>query len=262
MDKLQKGDVISELEGHDFGDEGAVVVKVRDDVVDLVVVDTNETITVSLDDLAYAMEPKIDRPEIESGWYDEDAMQHNPELHDIRVLPTYWGPRDPNMPSTLTDVTWRPQNHWRRWQQRYYQYDGGNMRRRALYPALEPAPQAAEGNPNDQYHRDSYVPVRPALQRWSQDDALLPLDDLLALTELFWRDYWKVRNTYMPGRGNRKNLRLEDWGLMFQQQNQLDRSEMVCLYGFMVETGVVPKAEADQFLDLVDTFAVRLNHYV
>jgi hypothetical protein len=262
-----KGHIITELEGYDLGPEGAVVLKTRGDTAELIRLDTKEVFTVDISKLDYNSEEPSAEPAIEGGWYDEDAMEDNPALHDIRTLPTYWGPRDTNMPSTLTDVTWRPENLQRRWQQRRYNfapslrdddnYQGSIMKRRALYPALDPAPSVPQGNKNNQYHRDFRVPNRVNLQKWVEDDATLPVETLLELTAAFWQGYWEKRETYMPEHGNRKNLNMEDWGLMFQQRMDLSRKEMMCLYHFMVETDVIPASEAKQFEDLYDTFYVH-----
>lgn len=139
MKKPQKGDVITDLEGYDFGDEGAVVVKVRGDDVDLVRVDNNETFTVSLDELEFSAEDHEPSPEIESSWYDKQTYEQGPKVEDIRTLPDYWLPRDPNMPSTMTDVTWRPENRYRRWQQRYYSVEERSIpnQRRILYRIIQ-----------------------------------------------------------------------------------------------------------------------------
>lgn len=126
---LQPGTIITDLEGFDLGDEGAVVVDVRDDEVELARLDTKEFITVRLDDLdglGYHAEQPAE-PQDPGEWgYDPEAM-NSPELHTIRWLPTYWGPRDPNNPSSLTDVMYRPEPYWRRQVHRHYQVDQNDV---------------------------------------------------------------------------------------------------------------------------------------
>ena len=266
--KLKPGNVITELEGHDLGADGAVVMKVLGDEVKLVRVDNEEVVTISIEDLDYAAEePKS--PDIQSSWYDQETFEQGPKPNPIRWLPTYWGPKDPNAPSTMTDVTWRPQDWYRRWQQRYYHTQESLMRtplRKSLTPRRgfyqkDPVPTPPDHR-SEPYHQNYVTPSRVRLQRWRRDDALLPTEDLLHLTKEFWEGYWRKRNTYMPQHGNRINLQAKDWGLMFQQRTGLSRDEMLCLYEFMVETDLVPTTEKQMFEDLLDTFAVHLFHQI
>lgn len=119
---LPVGTLLTDVEGIDLGPEGAMVVEVKGDEAKLVDLSTDEVITVDLSEFDFVAEEEMEPEGITPSGYDEDALNSS-ELHEIRWLPTYWGPRDPNNPSSITDVSWRPEPYWRRFTNRYYNVD-------------------------------------------------------------------------------------------------------------------------------------------
>lgn len=116
---MKPGTIITDIEGLDLGPEGAVVVQLSGDEVELARLDTKEFLTVQLDELDYHAEEAPSGEGFTPSGYDESALD-SPELHTIRNQPNWWGPRDPNNPSPLTDVSYRPEPIWRRQQHRHY----------------------------------------------------------------------------------------------------------------------------------------------
>lgn len=259
---LQPGHIVTDIEGLDLGKDGAAVVSVDGDKLKLVRLDTEELVTVDLGkaDL-HAHEPA--EPEgIGNSQYDEDAID-SPELHNIRSLPTYWGPRDPNNPSTLTDVSWRPEPYWRRRQHRYYHFEEPDKmhtrrpeRRATPLPTMDPLPHQEE---LDQPIQTDYgLPRRMQLQKWEEtDDHELDKQTLIDLVANFWKGYRQKRTEHLPEIGSHKSLDLVDWALIFQKRHDMDYDEMVLLLDFMATTELIPAAEKDRFIDMFDAYAVH-----
>lgn len=263
---LQPGTILNDVEGHDLG-EGAVVVRDDNGNVKAVRIDNLEILEIDLGDAAYDARQAPEKEEIGPWGYDPDALD-SPALHTIRNLPTYWGPRDPNSPSNLTDVSWRPEPYWRRMVHRYYSKQGkqtmsyrkrpqlrrGQPRRADPLPTMDPAPQVQP--PTRQVQLDYGLPARMRLHQWEgEDDQALDDDTLVELTLEFWKQY-RDKRTALTGHGSRDSLDLADWGLMFQRRMGLAEPEMRLLYRFMVGTALVPDGERRAYEDLLDTFQV------
>ena len=252
---LEEGTIITDLEGIDLGPDGAVVLEVNGDQVELVRLDTHEFLSVDTNEVDFA----ADEPDKGEGTnpylYDPDAMD-SPEIDNIRWLPTYWGPRDPNNPSSLTDVSWRPTQYWRRRQQIHGDTQMRN-RQANLYPSMETVPHK-EQLPQ-QYHQDYGLPRRMQVDRWEGEGKL---EDLIALATEFWQGYREKRHTNIPQRGDRQSMEVYQWGIVFMERLGLERKEMNELYQFMVDTDVIPKSEYDEFTDALDVFALRRYDWV
>ncbi|KKN66716.1 hypothetical protein LCGC14_0469020 [marine sediment metagenome] len=266
---MKPGTIITDVEGLDLGEEGAVIVSVDGDEVELARLDTKEFITVDLKDLDYHAEETTKQERVTPWGYDEDAML-SPELHNIRSLPTYWGPRDPNSPSSLTDVSYRPEPYWRRQVNRHYSVDDlGDIRmtykrtpmRRRAEPVhwMDPVPQSRE--PDRHVQRDWGLPRRMRLDLWEADKKdELDTEALVAHAVDFWQQYRTKQRTYMSEAGDRRSLDLTDWGLIYTRRSGMTRSEIELLYRFMVATTLVPQNEYLQFQDTLDAYSVfRFN---
>jgi len=271
---MQPGMLVNELEGHDLGDEGAVVTKVHQDgTVDLLRLDTEEIISdVQLRPEQYSAEEPIETQDPGPWGYDEEALGNDPDLHSIRELPLWRGPRDPNNPSTMTDVTWRPSPIWRRQLHRYYDQQGKiemKYRRRPRFYKADPyvqmdpipRPMGATMPHDDRLQTDYGLPRRMQLNRWaeSKDDAF-DTEALVAHTHDFWSQYRAKRISYSAEYGNRIDMDLRDWALMYQASEGLDRSEMDLLYRFMVATTLIPVDEYRAWRDVLDTYQVHRYH--
>ena len=254
---MQEGTIITDMEGIDLGPEGAVVVEVKDGTMEVVRLDTHEYLSVELGDIDFATEEPSQGEGTNPYLYDPDAMD-SPEIDNIRTLPTYRGPRDPNNPSSITDVSWRPENYYKR---HVNKYGGANpMRRRNadLYPSMDPIPHK-ETLPK-QYHQDYGLPRRMRTERWEDGDEY-KLEELIALATDFWRGYREKRMTLVPQRGDRQSMEVYQWGIMFMKRNDLDHTQMEELYRFMVDTDIIPQSEFNEFRDALDTYAVnRYDH--
>jgi hypothetical protein len=257
---LQPGHIVTDI---DLGKEGAAVVSVDGDKLKLVRLDTEEIVTVDLGKADLHAHEPVEPEGIGNSLYDEDAMD-SPELHNIRSLPTYWGPRDPNNPSTLTDVSWRPEPYWRRRRHRYYHFEEPTKmpryrrpeRRAEPLPSMSPLPHAEE---LDQPIKTDYgLPRRMQLQKWEEsDDHELDKQTLIDLVANFWKGYRQKRTEHLPEIGSHKSLDLVDWALIFQKRHDLDFDEMVLLLDFMATTELIPEAEKDRFVDMFDAYAVH-----
>ncbi len=262
---MKPGTIITDVEGLDLGPEGAVVVQLDGDEVELARLDTKEFITVQLDALDdYHAEEAPEGTGFTQWGFDEDAME-SPDLHTIRNLPDWWGPRDPNSPSSLTDVSYRPEPTWRRQQHRHYStedrgtqedirmtYRPRRHRRTAdPIPWMDPVPRSTV--PQQQLQRDYGLPRRMELHRWeeSKDDAF-DTEVLVAHTVDFWKQYREQRYGIHYAAGSTRNLSLDAWGRRYMHRAGLQRSEMDLLYRFMVATTLIPTAEYHRFQDLLD----------
>jgi hypothetical protein len=254
---LKPGTLITDLEGYDLGEQGAVVVSVDGDEVELAKLDTEEIITVNLSNLAYTSEEAPEAPGLYPHLIDEEALD-SPELHTIRWLPEWWGPRDVNSPSSLTDTIWRPEPIWHRQLHRYYSVEDHMSRKtrsRSRVSASEAPASPPDPTGKTRLERDYGLPRRLRLDLWVEGpNDTLDTDALRDLACEFWAGYRDKRLTYMSEHGDRKSMNLEDWALAFQRRAGLTIAEMGLLYRFMTATKLVPPNEAQQYQDLIDTY--------
>lgn len=272
------GTIVMDVEGHDLGDEGAVVVEVEGDRADLLRLDTEELLKdVQLQPDQYHAEEPTEDTGIEPWGYDESALDHNPDQHSIRNLPLWWGPRDPNNPSSLTDVSWRPEPYHRRMLNRYYdlerkqtvtykrapRFHRGDRRTAEPLHRMDPVPQPMGATmPRDRRMQTDYgLPRRMRVHLWrpGPDDAF-DTEALVAHTLDFWQQYRTKRYTYMSEVGDRKSMDLRDWALMYQADQGMERPEMDLLMRFMVATALVPRDEYHEWRDVLDTYQVHRYH--
>ena len=258
---MKPGTIVTDIEGLTLGPEGAVVISVDGDKVELARLDTKEVVTVDIGKADYAAEDSEQGTGIDPRQYDESALG-NGEIHNIRSLPTYRGPRDPNHPSTLTDVSWRPENNWRRMQQRFYSVNEEpkmprkrTQRRAAPIPSMDPVP-FRETRPTP-VKIDYGLPAPMRLDRWTdKDNQAIPTNELVATTLLFWNGYRQKRTTHLPEVGSRKSLDVLDWCLIFMERMDFTVNQMNLLLEFMAVTEIIPYAEFQRFVDLIDSYYV------
>lgn len=260
--QLERGNIVTDVEGLDLGPEGAVVTRVDDDKVELARLDNGELVQVDLSKADYHAHEAPELTDLGNSQYDEEAM-NSPEIHNIRSLPTYWGPRDPNNPSTLTDVSWRPEPFWRRRQHRYYSTETPMRDRRRRHrrraeplPTIDPLPHAED--PPERLQTDYGLPRRMQLQNWvEQDDQEIDTETLIDLVINFWKGYRRKRTEHLPQSGSHKSLDLVDWILIFEKRHDMERDEVLLLLDFMVATDLIPSAERERFVDMLDAYVVH-----
>jgi len=221
---MKVGDRIKELGGIDFG-SGAVVESIDNDIIYLKL-DSGERIKVDMSDFGASVSDDDIIPD--NSFYDSDAL-HSPELHNIRSLPLWWGPRDPNMPSSITRVIWQPINYINRnWQRRW-------------------------GMNKTAYSNIRVLPRRMRIDKWVEEkDHPLNTEDLIALTETLWEEYKDKQNTYLPERGKAGSLPLYLFAIAFMRRHNLSPEELLLLFEFMVATGLILYTEYQYVLDTID----------
>ena len=219
---MKPGDFVTQLGGKDLG-EGAYITKIDNDVVYLSPVNSSDTIKIKL--RSRKNEDDFHIPE--NSFYDPTALD-SPELHDIRRLPMWWGPRDPNMPSMLTRVVWQPINYMNRNLQRRW-----GMRERKAFSRL--------------------LPRSVHLENWEEEDNhSLNTQELLALTEQIWDEYRHKQYTDLPERG-KGDAPLYRFAIAFMRRHGLTPDDILLLFEFMVATGVIPYTEYEYVLDTLDS---------
>lgn len=206
---MQVGDHITDLAGHDLGEKGAVVVRLKGDTMTLSILDSDKQITVELpDEDQVAVQVDYEGIDPSPGVVDMDAIDSD-ELSNIRSLPMWWGPRDPNYPSTLTQVMWQPEPYWKRMEKRVWARAGDDV---ARYIPIE----AALGRSR----RSGYKSKKKLFEFLRANDApLLSHDDETygreSMIYLDWPDYetrrewedvlrsngFRVHEDYSPGSG-------------------------------------------------------------
>lgn len=257
---MKPGTIVTDIEGLDLGPDGAVVIAVDGDEVELARLDTKEIVTVDIGKADYAAEDAEQGTGIDPRQYDESAMEGG-ELHNIRSLPTYWGPRDPNYPSTLTDVSYRPEPLWRRMMQRHYSVEEPKMPRKRTQRRAEPIPSMdpvpfRETRPTP-VKTDYGLPAPMRLDCWvDKDNQAIPTNELVATTLLFWNGYRQKRTTHLPEVGSRKSLDILDWCLIFMERMDFTVNQMNLLLEFMFTTEIIPYSEFLRFVDLIDSYYV------
>lgn len=276
MQQLQPGDVLTDLEGYDVG-SGAVVMSVQSDpqrhscAVELFLLDSQETLSVDLGDRAFSLAPEVVD---EISQYSYDVMRlDSPELErDIRTLPKQFGPQDPNGPSTLTDVTWRPTDYWNRYQNRYWYSQRrrnqpmreytieGQLYRETLDPA-QPVQRPA-ASPRSAKALSPHWPMpRLHLERWADGDDK-ERDLLRDLAVDFYRGYAGYRTSFMSERGTRDNLTVADYGLIYRRHVGMSDAEMMRLFGFMESTGLIKHGQGALYRDLVNSYEVHRRNRI
>lgn len=120
---LVPGTVLEELEGVDLG-KGAVVVEVDtvgdEQTVKLYMPETEDTKTVKLPlDSTYRALDTPEKKPAKNTVYDEQVLESGEPEGAIRWVPDSYMPKNPNYPSNLTDVLWRPTYR------QYPRYPGG-----------------------------------------------------------------------------------------------------------------------------------------
>lgn len=117
------GTVVHQLEGVELGPKGATILNSSPGHLKVHLLDEDRTVDLKTPaDLSWSGEDKQPKEEgLGDSFVDESAIGYGPASKQITRLPLWWGPADPNHPSSMSDVTWRPEQWEQRYLRRYYQ---------------------------------------------------------------------------------------------------------------------------------------------
>jgi len=203
--------------------------------------------------------------------YDPAALNSS-ELHPIRILPNTYLPKNPNYPSSITDTVWRPTV--RQTPIRFYQTKkeaGGFQRRPDYHDPQEWPPTSTVNYPT----QDTVNPPAKQRNRMRGEEAFDPNDqtpdmdektnqDMEDLAMKFWGDYQHYREQKIPGKGNTLDIAIEDFADVFQGRTKMDDDEMLQLFNYFVQIGMMDESLLHKYLMRQDEKFRQLNtrtHY-
>lgn len=203
--------------------------------------------------------------------YDPAALDSS-ELHPIRLLPNTYLPKNPNYPSSITDTVWRPTV--RQTPIRFYQTkkEAGGFQRRPDYHDPQEWP------PTNTVHyptRDTVNPPDKSRNRMRGEEAFDPNDQTPDMDEdtnqkmedlamKFWGDYQHYREQKIPGKGNTLDISVEDFADVFQGRLEKTDDEMMQLFNYFVQIGMMEESLLHKYLMRQDEKFRQLNtrtHY-
>lgn len=254
MSQLQKGQIITQLEGVDLGGEEAVVVQVK-------TINDHDLVTLYFPELEEIKQykvpsdaPVVTKPELDytipSSQIDELRL-NSPGRDEKTIrqhLPDSYFPSDPNYPSTMTDVLWHPTVRWTP-VPRFYRYQGQRKRRtmkRRHRRRQAELGQFDTGYPDASSHRPRRFNY-PSYQ-WSDGAPVIPKPDprifdpaevtqeLVELATSFWQLYQQTRITLLPAQPGygQTGLDVEQYAVIFQREYGLTTPEMDKLWRYMM----------------------------
>jgi hypothetical protein len=188
---------------------------------------------------------------------DFDKLEFAPSIRDETVpdnsqnisdLPLYWGPRDPNYPSSLTDVSWRPQQWWNRLIGRWYSTGSGKDQTMHTYHGTKRVAELAKElrsiSPQNKLNRQLH------LENWTEADekvACLDKDIMRDLAIQYMDEYAHLVNQSHPRFGRGWDVRVAEYMLFFGVEMGLVPKEQCCLAKFMVKTGLLQENDHLEF---------------
>jgi hypothetical protein len=249
--ELTVGMVVTAVEGLDLSEGGHVVlntlpVEGRDDDVYVVLyspdADLLQHVTLDDDD-KFMGHPGEEATGFTPTVYDPAALDSS-ELHQIRILPDSYLPKNPNYPSSITDTVWRPTV--RQTPIRFYQTKEGAWERKPGQPRGEWPPTDLTNyatpdttNPDDPEVNPNYRPPKlgkdaydPSMQ-WPDVEPTFDEKMEELRTEL-WRGYQGDREEKIPGWGNTLDLDFLAYFKAFVGKKELDPEEAFKLLNYMV----------------------------
>jgi len=188
--------------------------------------------------------------------YDPDSLD-SPELHPIRILPNSYLPKNPNYPSSITDTVWRPTV--RVTPMRFYQTkEAGGFERKPKNVTLNyPTPDTV--NPPDKtksYKRGKEL-YDPRFQTPNMEAKVDQEMEDLAME--FWTAYQSYKEQKIPGKGNTLDIEINDFADVFQGHKDLDDEEMLQLFNYFVQIGMMDESLLRKYLMRQDEKYRQLN---
>jgi hypothetical protein len=104
------GTIITDIAGFDVG-SGAIVLSWKKNIARLYLQDTGKTVRLRIPEGVAVSTEEFETTDSAPSVIDPSVPR---DIDNITGLPLYWGPRDPNYPSSLTDTSYRPQQWWNR----------------------------------------------------------------------------------------------------------------------------------------------------
>lgn len=282
VSQIGPGTVLTGLEGADVGEAGVVLKTMRlkgrdgEDLGQVYVLLYNPD-SDALRQLTLPGDSKFmghdggEATGVEPTVYDPASL-NSPEVHPIRLLPNSYLPKNPNYPSSITDTVWRPTI--RQTPMRYYQTkkEAGGFERRPDYhdPQEWPPtstvnyPTSDTVNPPDKQRtrkrgKDAYD---PAEQTPDMDEKVNQEMEDLAMK--FWGDYQHYREQKIPGKGNTLDIDIVDFADVFQGRSGFDDDEMLNLFNYFVQIGMMDDSLLRKYLMRQDEKHRQVNtrtHY-
>lgn len=193
----------------------------------------------------------------------------SPELHQIRILPDSFLPKNPNYPSSLTNTIWRPTV--RQTPIRFYSVDDTMSKKDkqtreagGFEHKPEQPPLGGHYWPPKDYTNyptpDTVLPPEQMPEIWrgpllymrpEEQESIPPMDPVMEQAALmFWNDYQDWRNTYIPGKRSREDETVENFMDIWRHNVGLDENEMLEFLGYMTHiVGMFPRSVYDTYAD-------------
>ena len=252
MAEIYPGIVITGAEGLDLSEGAHVVLQSmpvddRDGEVFLVLYSPDEDLlqhAMSTMDSRFMGHPGDEATGFTPTVYDPSALD-NPELHQIRILPDSYLPKNPNYPSSITDTVWRPTV--RQTPIRFYNTREGAFERkpgqegRKEWPPTDRTNYATPDtvNPSDPEINPTYK--RPKLGKDAYDPSMQwpdvePTYDekMEELRAELWKGYQGDREEKIPGYGNTLDIDFLAYFKAFVGRKELDPEDALKLLNYMV----------------------------
>jgi len=231
------GTIITDIAGFDVG-SGAIVLSWKKNIARLYLQDTGKTVRLRIPEGVEVSTEEFEPTGPADSVIDPSVPK---DIDNITGLPLYWGPRDPNYPSSLTDTSYRPQQWWNRMLGRWAKY-------------LKPLGKSANKESTmltvacNQINPQSKIMQTMRLDRWTPEQekaACLDKETLMNLAVQCWDEYEHVRMRSHPRFGRGWNTRIEDFIVFFVAPGEanLDHEERDCFLDFLVAVGLLQEAE-------------------
>ena len=223
------GTIITDIAGFDVG-SGAIVLSWKKNIARLYLQDTGKTVRLRVPEGVAVSTEEFETTDSAPSVIDHSVPS---DIDNITGLPLFWGPRDPNYPSSLTDTSYRPQQWWNRQLGRWAKtLKAANMQKQAC----------------NQINPQSKIMQTMRLDRWTPEQekaSCLDKETLMNLAVQCWDEYEHVRMRSHPRFGRGWNTRIEDFIVFFVAPGEanLDHEELGCFLDFMVAVGLLQEAE-------------------
>ena len=272
---LDPGMVITDLEGVDLGGTSAIVLKTdpsgNGTNVVLYIPDEDEVKLVRIpNDSTFVGMDAGKEVGVVPTVYDPERL-NSPELHPIRTLPDSYLRRDPNYPSSITNI-WRPT--LRVTPMRYYQTRDAGI---PFKPENDPEKES-HWPPTDytNYPTPDFVPEGPDMPEYLSGPGVYEYDparrhpksvlnDMKPNAQLTKKavDFWEQYQAAQPSDVHLK-FEVNTFADMYASENDMDSDAMVDLLAYMYAMGFFPWQVVDGYISHVSTEATNLNtrtHY-